>query len=256
MIPGHADPPRCFVGFFGLNRSLRWTGDSIRRNVIAPLAGAGFELTCVAHFNRPDFIYSPRAGEHMVPSTMDGVDTMNLRECWVEPQSEESVADLLPLVLRMPLQNEEDPHALIRRNILFQLHSLRRVGQLLDRCDPRSFRLFVLLRPDLEYIDPAPVAEILRLIEAGADLITPNWHLWGGLNDRFAFCSLKGARAYLGRWQWVTPFCREKPSIRSETLLRFVAERERLNLDQVAMRARRVRANGVTKDEDFEAGAA
>lgn len=247
-------PPTCFVGFFGLNRSLHWTYDSIRRNILDELESFGCKPVLAAHFNCPEVVHSPHSGEIHVPLAMPDLDKLKLELCWLEPQSTDNLADLLPLVLQTPLPVEEDPDGIIRLNAMHQLHSLRRLGRLLDLLSPRSFDVFCLLRADLMYIDPMPVAEIFNLImDKGVDLVTASWHKWRGFNDRFAFCSRRGAYAYLNRIDWVRQHCTDKQVFHSEGLLRYMVKRTGLKYSFTPMRAKRVRATGAIKEEDFAA---
>ena len=248
---GSRQARRSFVGFFGLNRSLRWTRDSIERNVLGPLAEAGLEPVIATHFNCPPTIHSPRSGEFHVPFHMMGVEELYPELVWLEPQRDSNVAGELPLVLRTPFKNEEDPEGITRRNVLHQLHSLSRLALLLDALGPGSFDLIVLTRADLMFLDPVPVDEIVEMIRRGVDLVTPGWHRWTGLNDRFAFCSLRGAQAYLNRRRWVRSLCEESGTFHSESLLLHAAEKAGLECAFTSVRARRVRASGAVRDEDF-----
>lgn len=242
---------KCFVGFFGLNRSLRWTYDSIEKNIIGPLAASGIKPVIAAHFNCPQSFHSPRSGEFNIPFNIAGLEKLDLELSWLEPQSDSNILADLPLVLRAPFKNEDDPDGITRRNVLHQLHSLSRLSRLLDLMEPSSFELFCLLRADLMYLDPIPVDEIFEQINQGVDIVTPSWHKWSGLNDRFAFCSRRGAYAYLNRREWVPHLCSETGTFHAESLLLFMVEKTGLKCGFTSIRARRVRANGVVKEEDF-----
>lgn len=246
--------PTCFVGFFGLNRSLQWTYDSIRENVLDPLEAFGCEPVLAGHFNCPDTVHSPRSGEFHVPLETKSMRKLKLEICWLEPQTTDVFADLLPVLLATPLRQEDDPEGIVRLNVMHQLHSLRRLGSLLRLLGSRVFDFYCFLRPDLMYIDPMPVAEVFDLIQdKKTDLITADWHQWGGLNDRFAYCSFRGAQVYLNRIDLVRQFCVEKGMFHAESLLLYAAERAQLSCEFIAMRASRVRATGAVHDEKFGA---
>ena len=55
--------PRIALCFFGLNRSLRFTSDSVHTNVIAPLRSAGFSVDLFFHTYRIAWLLSSRSGE-------------------------------------------------------------------------------------------------------------------------------------------------------------------------------------------------
>lgn len=242
---------QCFIGYFGVNRSLQWTAQNIRRNIAEPLKQAGYQITQAAHFNCPDHFHSPRSGEHHVPATRHYPDLLDIELCWLEPQNTEKLGTLLDDVLRVRWRGEKDSEGIVRRNALLQLYSLRQLGLLLNSLGPARFEIFCLLRADLLYLDPIPAEWIAQQLRHDVDLITPGWTCCGGLNDRFAFCSLRGAQAYLNRIEEVSALCAEKGYFHAETLLQYTAAKEALNLSFTSMRAQRVRATGQVKEEDF-----
>jgi hypothetical protein len=242
---------RCFVGYFGVNRALGITYPGLHDNILTPLAEHGFEITQAAHFNCPEHFHSPRSGEHRVEVADHRPSQLDLELCWLEPQHIDKLGGLYKRTMKFPWWNEADRDGMIRRNALLQLHSLSRLGRLLEMLDSSRFDLFCILRADLLYLDPMPVADIVGRIEGGADLVTPSWHRWNGLNDRFAFCSPKGVQAYLNRIDAVDDFCTAKGFFHTETLLGHLVETTGLKNEFTGLRARRVRANGVIRDEDF-----
>ncbi len=244
--------PRYFVGFFGINRSLQWTFDSIRQSIFEPIDAFGCETARAAHFNCPDVIHSPRAGEFNVPLDMGGVDKLGLQFCWQEPQDPENVTPYLPIVLDTTLKRDLDEDGIVRKNLLHQLYSLRRLAKLIELAGPSDYDVYCLLRADLMYIDPMPVAEIFDLITTqGVDVVTPDWHRWGGTNDRFAFCSRRGASVYLNRIDWLRQYCLSTNEFQSEGLLQYAIDKSGLRTGATGMRAKRVRATGVIREEDF-----
>lgn len=244
----------CFVGFYGLNRSLRWTASSIERNILLPLREFGFDIRTAAHLNLPRDISNVRTREQTAPSS-EWPSSIPLEICWLEPQHD-SLSHI-----------ESGGHDLTifgggdsvyeyqnRRNLALQLHSLHRLWRLCSIIGSDNSDLFVLLRPDLEYIDRLDVAQIYESIsKRGVDLITPEWHQWDGLNDRFAFCSARGAATYCQRLERAHEHIVERGGdFHAETFLKWAAERDALHLDICKLRAMRVRSSGKTWREDFK----
>lgn len=245
---------QCFVGFFGLNRSLRWTAPSIRRNVIDPLREAGHDCFVAAHFNQPTIIHHPQSGERRVKLRRRAIKTLDIDLQWIEPQSEENIAELLDAAMSVPFRDYPDPDGGTRRNILYQMHSLRRVWQMLNVVGSQNFDAFMLLRPDIEYIDRIDIPAVDQIISGAADMVTPSWHQWGGLNDRFAFCNARAAEVFLNRWDCVTEFCRTYEYLHPEQLLHDAVRDAGLRVVTTEQRALRVRATGETWAEGFKLG--
>lgn len=241
----------CCVGFFGLNRSLRKTAPSIALNIYEPLKRAELRVTAIAHFNRPDRIHSPRSGEHAVVATNAGADQLGCELIWSEAQDQENIRGLLDLVLGYPMRGEEDSSGIIRRNALLQMYSQSRLLKLIRMADIDRFKLFCLARSDLLYLDSVPEGVVSSILSGKVDIVTPGWHRWHGFNDRFAFCSRRGAEIYLDRMSWVARFCETKGYFHPEEILRFSVEQSGIGFDFMPMRAMRVRSTGAVKNEDF-----
>ena len=241
----------CCVGFFGLNRSLDTTIRSIKSNIEAPLSEYGFDVVVAAHFNLPRIIHSPRSGERYVRNRNRGIEKLKCEMRWLEPQNEANINDLVSLVLRYPVKGMADPDGVIRKNALFQLQSKKKLLSLLRLLGLERFKVFCLARADLLFLDRLPKDAVLSIVEAKNDVITPIWQKWGGFNDRFALCSRQGAEVYLNQIEWVKEFCEQKGYFHPEELLRFSVEQAQLRYSFMEARAKRVRATGVIKEEDF-----
>jgi hypothetical protein len=132
------------------------------------------------------------------------------------------------------------------------LRSLARLWSLLQLLDAAEADVVLLLRPDLLYLDSLDPARHLAPVLAGkADLVVPSWQSWGGLNDRFAFCSVRAAKIYATRIQLVSEACREMRGMHAETFLAFIAECYGLRVALTDLRAVRVRANGQVAANDL-----
>lgn len=85
------------------------------------------------------------------------------------------------------------------------------------------------------------------------DLITPSWHRWGGLNDRFALCSLRGARIYAtDRFKNLERRISLIGGLHPESLLHLSAREASLTLAFTGLRAARIRGNGRQQEENFQ----
>jgi len=245
---------RALVGFYGLNRSLRWTAASINKNVIAPLRRANVEVTCAAHFNEPGVIHDQRSGELGIAIDRTGISRLPLDALTIEKQGEERLpASVVQAIGGLP----EGPHVApwqTMMNLLWQLYSLNQLWKLIhvtpDRCDA-----YVFLRPDMEYLDRLDPALLAQVAGGKVDLITGSWGQWGGLNDRFGICSPKAAEVYAQRIRGVERLCEEKGWLHGEPLLKSVAEHANLKLGYTGLRAMRVRADGGTVRGEFDISA-
>ncbi len=151
--------------------------------------------------------------------------------------------------MQAPYFEESDQSKQIRRNLVHQLHSLRRLRSLVEFSYPEGFDLYCLLRPDLQY-ESALDLDIIRSVASGRlDIAVPRWQAWGGLNDRFCIASRRGFEAYTARWALADAFIQERGYIHAEKLLEYAVLAADLKQGLIETKARRVRANGRVHDE-------
>jgi len=192
-----------------------------------------------------------RTREFGIPITRRGVDLLNLDAMIFERQEESRLqASTLQAIDSLPASPQLEPRQGMI-NLLFQLYSLNQMWNLVQAL-PERRDVYIFLRPDMEYLDSLDVDLLMKQIRGGADLITASWGQWGGLNDRFAFCSPKGAEIYARRIGLVQRFCEENGHLNAEELLKSVAHWNQLALEYTSLRAFRVRANGVSIRGEFE----
>ena len=234
---------RCLVGFFGITRSLRHTAASIQAGFLEPLRQAGITTLRVGHFNLPEHLSNPRSGEFDVGVERGESALLGLDLCWVEPQSDDAISTELAVARGFPDAFGDQYRSLA--NLCHQLRSLERLWSLLRLAGIAEDDLVLLLRPDLLYLDRLdPASQLVPLLQGRADLIVPSWQSWGGLNDRFAFCTARGARIYATRLRLFADACREMGGMHAETFLHFVASCHQLRVGLTDLRAVRVRGDG------------
>jgi hypothetical protein len=241
---------RCFIGFFGLTRSLRQTVGSIRVGFLEPLANAGLETIRAGHFNLPKLIDNPRSEEFGIEPDRHEAALLDLELCWVQAQDDARIAQQIAIATRYPDGFGDRGRSLA--NLCHQLHSLACVWSLLDTLGVEPDDLVLLLRPDLLYLDTLDVeAHLRQLLDGRADLIVPGWQSWGGLNDRFAFCTGRGARVYASRIDEFESGCAAIGAMHSERFLALTAARHGLRVATTGFRAVRLRANGKIPQNDM-----
>jgi hypothetical protein len=241
---------RCFVGFFGLTRSLPHTAGAIRTGFYEPLRQAGINSLRAGHFNLPATITNPRSGESgIIPDRAESA-LLDLDICWVEPQVHATIGAEYEAAHTFPDTFGDQYRSL--DNLCHQLHSLERLWTMLELIGVAEKDLVLLLRPDLLYLDTLnPTIDLAPLIGGSADLIVPSWQSWGGLNDRFAFCNGRAARIYATRIRLFADACLAMGGMHAESFLRFTAHRHGLRIALTDLRAIRVRADGRIAGNDI-----
>jgi hypothetical protein len=239
-----------FIGFFGLTRSLPHTVGAIRSGFYEPLRQAGIETLRAGHFNLPATITNPRSGEYAIKPDRAESTSLDLDICWVERQVHTTIAAEFEVARAFP--DTFGDRYLSLENVCHQLHSLERLWALLELIGATDTDIVLLLRADLLYLDMFdPATHLAPLTSGSADLVVPGWQSWGGLNDRFAFCTGRAAKIYATRIRLFVDACVAMRGMHAESFLRFVAQRHGLRIAATDLRAVRVRANGRIAGNDM-----
>ena len=237
---------RIAVCFFGITRSLAYTIESIRSNVLEPAHEHG-QVRVFAHLFSQASIDNPRSGE-CGPLNVDEfrllkADQVELEEPGLCLDSMDYKRHLLK-----PDPWEDGYRSL--SNFLHQLHSLDRVHCLASEWKPD---VYVFVRPDLRYLDSLGVFIRQALCAKAPTIFYPNWQHHGGMNDRFALISGESAaQVYSNRKQFVWDFAEQFGGVfNGERLLKFSTLRTGARIFPIYARAERVRSNGESRNESF-----
>lgn len=133
-------------------------------------------------------------------------------------------------------------------NLLRQFNSLKTVTGLLRK----KYDVYIYLRPDLLYLDPILPSLLNKIAKSKKPIIaSPNWQLWGGMNDRFAVMNEEAALLYGNRLDNVLDFCKEKGPLHAETYLKWLMKKNKVKRIPLKIKAQRIRCNGTVNQEKW-----
>lgn len=252
-IPGHQNGAqqgalRVAVVFYGITRSLRLTLGSINRNLIAPARDMASELRTFGHFFDQDRIDNPRSKE------AGALDPDEYRLLDLDQVEREAPGACLEQHGFDDLKAAGDPWKdgfTSLRNLVHQLHSLARATGLALAWQPE---IVIFARPDLYYHDSVAPQLAALAGQHGPAVRAPDWAQWrGGCNDRFALARGDQAiTAYGFRVARLAEYLALGKRIHSERFLKFALQD--IPVGSFALRASRVRSNGIVVVEDFTPG--
>lgn len=234
------------ICFFGITRSLSHTFPSIQDKILDPVR-ATQPIRVYGHFFRQARIDNPRSGES---GPLDEEEYRLLNCDWLKLEEPEHCLDIWNFEALKSYGDSWDDNFVSLRNLVHQLHSLRQVT-LAALADGAKTCMFC--RPDLRYHDSlaTPLRRAGRA--RGPTVLLPYWQCWeGGLNDRFAVCSMPQAiRAYGLRIETALSFCQTHGPLHSERLLANALQAAAIDVRKIGTRAGRVRLGGEEREEDF-----
>ena len=260
------------ICFFGLNRSLSCTIDSLNKYVFKALAASGFEFRVYGCFSRVKAFTNSRSGESGAP-IQDNEENLIQFEAikYVDQDTlDDSIAwdkvfeygDTYSQILESSDLPRKDSTA---KNIFRSLWCLKSSFSLIPQ--ERSKFPTIFLRPDLEILSDIDWSFYLELLakkprsysfgSTDGVAVLPSWHSWDGLNDRFAVCSPGNASiAYANRFDSLLSYINmSRHPLHPETYLLHVLQSARVEvLPTISTCMARIRANGQSQAEDFGQG--
>jgi hypothetical protein len=248
--------------FFGLVKNVTETQvKALQERVVQPLVQAGAQtVKAVLHTHRVDKITNPRNKEkdislHQAKSvellsralTFVDVKVTDLEQC------KQRVGDVDPYLVRGDPWPDNPRVSLTF--YLRQLDSLYNVHEMIKSCvqDGRvsADAMFVLLRPDVMFTKALRVADISRFLTIHTQsanprtILVPDFHRWGGENDRFAIAGLDVTLLYTARFDGLADYVNvhgEKPH--AEKYLAHVLHAHGIHVVHAPVRFCRIRAHG------------
>ena len=234
------------IAFFGLPRCSEKAFPSIEENILMHLP-PGSEVKCFYHFYLQNQVVSAHSQEN---------GDFNQSNYEVFKQFEgilEKPEDVLPSLPFEGLKKfgdawKGDFNSL--KNLLLQLHSLKKVTELVEVFDPDCV---FYVRPDLVYHDPINSVYYQLAQQLENSVFLPEWQ-WGlGVNDRFAVLGKHAYKIYGKRLDEAMNYCVEgNCPLHSERFLKHVLLKNHIEILILNAKASRVRINGDIVSEKFK----
>jgi hypothetical protein len=240
-------PVHVAVCFFGLTRSLRYTIDSIRSNILDELAIAGVRYTVFLHTHNVTRVFNPRAKEFHVRIDPSVYHLLHPDEAIIEDPmdwSKASSQELLATLLKHGDPWGEKEHISLK-NLVGQLNSLQKLSALWMP-QSKKYDAVIYLRSDVWFFNQLNVSQVLAAAaETTRPVIwTPKFHTFGGLNDRFAFGNTAAMKIYGNRLLYAKDFSQQRP-LHSETFLAHVMNVTNVTRHTTDIVFTRVRGDGL-----------
>ena len=121
-------------------------------------------------------------------------------------------------------------------------------SKIVSKLPSTTYKAVVYARPDLKFLDAIDAGQVLAV--PSKTILDPYWHRWSGLNDRVLVCSRDAAAVVAARIE-LAPGYAARTFLRAESFLQFVVKAHGLRVDDLALRAQRVRADGAVASNDL-----
>lgn len=224
--------------FWGLTRSLRYTIDSIDKNILQILKNNNIEYDIYLH------TYFMNADKSKSGLIFDEYILLNPKYLLIDNQDE--IDKLLNLNEYFPQKDPWDNNYKSVYNFVRALYSKYRITKLFEK-NMHKYDYVIYLRPDVKYLNELN-PKIFDLIVDNESGLIADFHHWGGYNDRMFISKPKLALYYGTLYDKLLDYSKLK-SNNSETFNKDMLER--FNIKFVNVYFNRIRENG-NEEMDYE----
>ena len=237
---------RMAICFFGLTRSLRYTLKSIVSNIYEVLRENHIHYDVFLHTYNLKNITNPRSGEYKVK--LNASEFYSLNPTYYHVSDQETFLQTINLneyLVRGDAWNDGNNSA---KNLLCQYNSINFVTEMwLTKHHENPYDLVMYLRPDLSY-NKLNVSNLYYAYQ-NKSLLLPNYHQFGGYNDRFAVGIPSLMEKYGKRMKYLKTYC-ETHLLHGESFMKYLLSP--LNPEELFdLKGKRIRANRKMRDEEL-----
>lgn len=241
---------RIAIGFFGLIRSLKFTHESIKYNLLKILENNGHEYDIFIHTYDLQVLTNKRTNEKDVKLNVMDYKLLDPKEIIIDNQDEfDKSFDYEKIMSYGNAWKDSNDNFSSLKNLIRQLNSLQKLTLMISK--QPEYDIYIYIRPDLKIITPF---DISWLNIKNNQLATPIYFKhWGGLNDRFAIGKFKDIKIYGSRIKEILNFVTtpKKRPLHSEQLVKFVLNKNKIKNIDIYITLIRVRADGTEAIRDY-----
>jgi hypothetical protein len=243
--------PNVAICYWGLCRSTHLTIDSIKQNIYDVLTENGFTYTVYLHTFVINRLYqNKRSQEPPLKLDNDLYKLLNPDHYLVEDQD---VADLsIQFKSYRAYGDPWNSNFETFDNHIRSLYSLNKVTELY-KDKKAAYDYVIYLRPDVLFLNKLE-PKWFDFIKDNKTLLAPDYHLDLPMNDRFCIAKPDAAIFYGTRYGLALDYSWKKP-LHSERFLYDVLSKNHIDVLDIPLRFRRVRATGKTIDDGTHAPA-
>lgn len=233
------------VCFFGLPKFFKEISfPSFKENVLYLFQNDDIDF--YTHTYNLDVTTNSRNGEKDDKINIDEIHHINLKDYMIEnPEEYDKTKDL-----KYYYKNGNPPSWVIPTSMQFflrQLNSIKQVWNLVEKSNIR-YDLILYSRMDVLYINKLN----LDVNNVEDNIYTPQFHKWGGLNDRFALGKYNIMKIYANRFDYDKEFLdNTKNKFHAETFLNYVMKKNDIKNIDINIKFQRIRANKKIHEGDL-----
>ncbi len=233
------------LAFFGITRSLKYTIESIKNNVLGVLRDNGIEYDIFMHTYIVHNYINIRSREMNLHVDNEEYKLLNADYIEIDDQAETKRKINMSLYRSYPdpwftLYNTVD-------NFILGQYSKSRLVHRIDKTNIH-YDYIIYLRPDCSYVDKFDI-NFLKAVNDNTICI-PNFHNYGKykFNDRFCIANMKTYKIYGDIFKYLLSISRQQ-SLHSETVIGQIISAHHIKAIRIPFRFSRIRCDGRDHDK-------
>ena len=228
------------ICFFGLTRSLDFTIDSIKNNILAPLEESNINYDIILHTYDLKSIKLKRSGEN---NKLNTEEWNKLNPDYYKIDNQDTFDKSYNYEYVKSFGDAWNTNFENTINLIRQFNSLKQVWKLVESTK-NNYECLIFLRPDLKYTTKLDIRYINKNLHSNI-ILTPYWHKWGGINDRIGIGNYNTMEKYANRLDDVSDFLEStKKPLHAEKFLKFVLNKYNIKNKELKLVGKRIRSNG------------
>lgn len=229
------------ICFFGLCRSLNYTLDSIKNNILLELKNNNIEYDIILHTYNLKYLNLKRSNESYKLDTNEW-KLLKPDKFKIDNQDEfDKVYDYNYIKSFGDAWNTNYENTI---NLIRQLNSLKKVW-LLCHDKNNKYDCYLFLRPDIKYLNKINIDYVNNIVKNNNLIYTPEWLKSGGLNDRIALCDYNSAKIYSNRIDNIPNYLSlTKKPLHAEKFLKFIINKNDILNKDLKLKGHRIRSKG------------
>ena len=237
------------LSFFGITRSLKYTIDSIKKQILDTFKEEDIQFDIFLHtyIFKNDYT-NKRTGERKKQEDINNEEYNLLNPTYKQIDVQEDVIEQLNL---KQYRSKPDPWKTNYNsvdNYILGCYSKKQLVNLIEKSN-NHYDYVIFIRPDCLYTTKFNKDYFKKVNDK--TMCLPNFHLNGShrVNDRFSICNMNNYKIYGNIFDSLLEISK-KHKLHSETILGDILKKNKIKVEKINFRFRRMRCNGnITKND-------
>lgn len=239
---------RIAICFWGLTRSLKYTINSIHKNIFDVLKNRNIEYKIFLHTYKVNKQYcNKRANEYNIK--LDNEEYKLLNPDYYLVQQQESIEEKINFKSFRTFKDPWNTNYETMDNFILAMYSKKQLYKLIKNCK-YNFTHYLFIRPDVEYLNNFNIEWLYNIKDN--DIYVPEFHFnYYRFNDRMCLTKNDNIfKIYCCIYDYMLDYSKNN-YLHSESMIRNILQKniKNINIVPISFYFNRIRANGNKKQD-------